>query len=201
MNQFNTLANTWDNNPSRIKYSEAIGDYISAHINKEQRLQALEVSSGAGSLSILLEKYFSRIDILDSSQRMIEETTRKLKESNIYHVTAVHGYVTTFNPKVHYNVLYSTMFLHHIFETDVVLNKFGNLLNTGGKLFISDLYTEDGRFHPNSSEGIYHHGFDPDILANMLKTIGFAINNIETIYNFDKHDHLYPMFLIEATKL
>ena len=201
MNQFNTLANTWDDNTNRINYSEAIGDYISAHINKEQRLQAIEVGAGTGTLSVLLEKHFSRIDLLDSAKAMIEETTKKLEKSNIYHLTPIHGYINTFKAKVEYDVVYSAMFLHHIIETDIVLSKLGNLLTKGGKLFLCDLYTEDGRFHPNTTEGVYHHGFDPDTIANMLKTIGFAINNIETIYNFDRHDRLYPMFLIEATKL
>ena len=200
MNRFNTLANVWDDNPCRIRYSEAIGDYINARINREQRLQALEVGSDTGTLSVYLNESFSRIDMLDSSQKLIDETTKKLEENHIYHLTPIRGKIQRFSSKAAYDVLYSVMFLHHIIDTDMVLGKFASFLNTGGKLFVCDLYIEDGRFHPGTTEGVYHHGFDPDKLANTLKTLGFAINNIETVYNFDRNDRLYPMFLIEATK-
>lgn len=201
MNQFNTLAQTWDDNPNRVKYSEAISTYIKARVNKEQRLQALEVGAGTGTLSVLLEKEFSRIDLLDNSSGMVEKIAGKLAERNLYHLTPLNESLLNYNPIKSYDVVYSAMFLHHVIDTDAVLKKLYDVMHTGSKLFLCDLYSEDGRFHPNTAEGVYHHGFDPDILANILKSMGFTINNIQTVFNFDKHDRLYPMFVIECTKV
>ncbi len=200
MNQFSTMAQTWDDNQDRLHYSEAIGVYIRSHCKKEQRLQALEIGTGAGTLSVLLADDFSRIDLLDGSASMMDQLTQLLAEKHLHHLSPIKEDFKDYNPLKVYDVVYSTMFLHHVKVVDDVLKKIYDMTQAGGKLFLCDLYQEDGRFHPGTSEGVYHHGFDPDILANSLKSLGFTINNIQTIYNFDKNDHLYPMFLIEAAK-
>jgi hypothetical protein len=61
------------------------------------------------------------------------------------------------------------------------------------------LYPESGDFHGKEIKGVHHLGFDPEILANMLKQNGFMINNIQTIFTFNKNDKNYPVFIIEAT--
>jgi len=200
MNSFNTLAKTWDENPNRSKYTEAVGAYIKSNTSKEQRLQALEIGAGTGTLSVMLSDDFSRIDLLDSSEGMINEMARKLEENNLFHLTPVAKSIQHYNPLKLYDVVYSAMFLHHVKEVEGALKKISDMTQAGGKLFMCDLYTEDGRFHPSTVEGVYHYGFDPDSLANYMKTLGYTINNIETVYNFEKHDRLYPMFVVEATK-
>lgn len=200
MNHFSTLAQKWDDNPNRIKYSEAISAYIRNHIDRDQRLTALEVGAGTGTLSIMLEKEFSRIDLLDNTGEMLDRVSEKLEEGGLYHLNPVHEAFENFNPINGYDIIYSAMFLHHIIDTDFILKHLYDVTNAEGKVFLCDLYSEDGRFHPDTIEGIYHHGFDPDLLANKMKNLGFVINNIQTVYNFDRNDRLYPMFVIEATK-
>lgn len=200
MKRFNTMAQTWDDNLDRLRYSEAIAAYIRSHSEKDQRLQALEIGAGQGTLSVLLADDFSRIDLLDHSAGSVEKLTRDLAEKHLYHLSPLKEDFKSYNPLKSYDVIYSAMFLHHVRKVDDVLKKIYDMTQTGGKLFLCDLYQEDGRFHPATSEGVYHHGFDPDQLANQLKSLGYTINNIQTVYNFDKHDRLYPMFLIEATK-
>lgn len=200
MNQLNIMAQTWDDNNDRLKYSEAISAYVRSHSDKDQRLQALEVGAGLGTLSVLLADDFSRIDLIDGSVDMVDQMTRKLAENHLYHLSPIKGNLLNYNPIKLYDVVYSAMFLHHARVVGDVLKKIYDMTQTGGKLFLCDLYQEDGRFHPNTSEGVYHHGFDPDKIANHLKSLGFTINNIQTVYNYEKHDRLYPMFLIEASK-
>ena len=200
MNHFSTLAQKWDDNPNRIRYSEAISAYIRKRIDRDQRLTALELGAGTGTLSIMLEKEFSRIDLLDGTLEMVDRMQTKLKEMGLYHLVPVHQSFEEFNPIKTYDVVYSAMFLHNIIDTEFVLKRLYDLTNGSGKVFLCDLYSEDGRFHPHTAEGVYHHGFDPDDLANRMKKIGFTINNIQTVYNFDKNDRLYPMFVIEGTK-
>lgn len=200
MDAFNTLAETWDENPNRLRYAQAISGYIKTKTVKKQRLEALEIGAGTGMLSLLLSDTFARIDMLDASEGMVAQMTHKLAAQNLYHLSPVASELQAYTPLKLYDAVYSTLFLHHVKVVPEALKKISDLTAAGGKLYLCDLYTEDGRFHPSTAEGVYHHGFDPDNVANDLKDLGYAINNIQTVYNFEKNDHFYPMFLIEATK-
>ncbi len=199
--RFNTLAKEWDKSPFRMDYSQAISQYVSQHLPQTNSLHAAEVGAGTGMLSVLLSECFDKIDLIDSSKGMIDEIEKKVADFGLEQLNPLHVALESYTPDRAYDVVYSAMFLHHVIETDLVIIKFADMQESGGKLFLCDLYSEDGRFHPSTVEGVYHHGFDPDILANKLKVAGYDINNIETVYNFTKNDRLYPMFIIECTKL
>ncbi len=201
MKLFDKKAPTWDDNPVRTKYSMAIANYIKEHTDEGTHQFALEVGAGTGTISFMLANTFNIIDMLDGSIGMIQQMEEKLVNHHHKNLRPIHMDYEDYIAKEHYDVLYSSMFLHHTKHIDHTLRKLSELVKVGGKVFLCDLYTEDGRFHSDSAEGVYHHGFDPDHVANILKTKGFTINNIETIFNFDKNDRLYPMFLVEATKI
>jgi hypothetical protein len=92
------------------------------------------------------------------------------------------------------------MALHHVEDTNSLLNSFAKHLHTGGKVAVADLDKEDGDFHPEGSEGIFHSGFDRDALQETLENSGF--NNIQffTIHTINKSSKQYPMFMVVATK-
>jgi len=52
------------------------------------------------------------------------------------------------------------MALHHIESTQALVQVFSDHLKPGGMVALADLDKEDGSFHPEGSEGIFHRGFE-----------------------------------------
>ena len=71
-----------------------------------------------------------------------------------------------------YDLIVSTMTLHHIREIDRLLNDFYSILKEGGVLCISDLDPEQGLFHQNAT-GVFHQGFDLGQLQEQFAAAGF----------------------------
>ena len=201
MNSFNTMAATWDDNPVRLGYAKAMADYMKKTCPEGRTaLKGLEIGAGTGTLSVLLRECFEKAELIDSSSGMTEKTNEKLEAMGINNLHARNVNIMAFETIGQYDILYSAMFLHHVRDVKEVLEKLYDMTAYGGKLYLSDLYLEDGRFHPDTMEGIYHHGFDPDALANDLKDLGYSINNIETIFTMEKNGKEYPLFILECTK-
>ena len=94
------------------------------------------------------------------------------------------------------------MTLHHIKNAKALLQRFTELLNPGGYLAIADLITEDGSFHKASTEGIWHQGFDPEELTNILENFAMEDVKSDIIHSIvrEENDKGYPVFLLTGRK-
>jgi ubiquinone/menaquinone biosynthesis C-methylase UbiE len=72
-----------------------------------------------------------------------------------------------------YDLVVSTMTLHHVREIPSLLKQFATVLKSGGHLCIADLDPDDGNFH-DDKEGVFHSGFDRNSLRNLLADAGFV---------------------------
>jgi ubiquinone/menaquinone biosynthesis C-methylase UbiE len=97
------------------------------------------------------------------------------------------------------------MTLHHIPDTQLILNQFYELLNPGGYLCVADLDKEDGSFHGQDVDDV-HKGFDRKELASLTEKLGFTNIDLSTAYKMEReiNDHgeskLFPIFLMVAQK-
>jgi hypothetical protein len=73
------------------------------------------------------------------------------------------------------------------------------MLKSGGFIAIADLDSEDGSFHSDDT-GVYHHGFDRDILKNIAKEAGFRDIQFETVSTIRKPHRDFTVFLMVARK-
>jgi ubiquinone/menaquinone biosynthesis C-methylase UbiE len=200
MNEFDSKAREWDNNPVHWERSKAVARYLMEMIPLNKEMKALEFGAGTGILSFLLHDHFSEITLMDSSQQMVKvihekvfkTRTKNLKpllfdlEHSDYHANK-------------FDVIYSQMVLHHVNDIKSIFNKFYSLLNTGGYLAIADLYTEDGSFHGQDVE--VHRGFDPDKLKEILKLIGYKNTEYKTCFEIKREPgEKFPVFLLLAKK-
>ena len=62
-----------------------------------------------------------------------------------------------------------------------------------------DLDKEDGSFHAEGTEGIFHFGFERNDLQGILEKYGFVDIRFETIHTIIKEEMYYPVFLVIAT--
>jgi tRNA (cmo5U34)-methyltransferase len=203
-NHFDTVARNWDDNQVHIKRTKAIAACLLQMVEINKDMKALEFGAGTGLLSFALKNHFAEIILMDSSAEMIKTTFEKIIYSGITKLIPVYLDLEKeeYNDK-NFDVIFTQMALHHVKNIDKLMTKFFNILNTGGKLAIADLYAEDGTFHDILFEG--HNGFDPDQLANKLKKKGFK--NIQHKKCFvikkemgNKTIKKFPVFLLTAEK-
>lgn len=198
MNQFNNKAQNWDNNSIHWERSEAIAKGLLDLIPVNKKMKALEYGAGTGILSFLLADNFSDITLMDNSEEMVKVMQNKVTESPSNNLKPLFwDLVQNDYDKSKFDCIYSQMVLHHIPDTENILNKWQKMLNPGGYLAIADLFSEDGSFHQMDKS--VHSGFDPKKLSLMLQSSGFNEVKYKTCYIMKRaNGRSYPLFLMVA---
>ncbi|MDD3268372.1 MAG: class I SAM-dependent methyltransferase [Syntrophomonadaceae bacterium] len=175
---FDKDAATWDEVPGRIKMANNIANSIIDTIALNPNMKVLDFGCGTGTLALRLQPLVGSITAVDSSMGMLETLNQKIKSQNISNVTTKHLDIEQGDVlEGCYDLLVSSMTLHHVREPRLLIEQFHNIVSPHGYLCIADLDPDHGLFHGNSNEGVFHFGFDREAMRRMLKEIGF--NNIE----------------------
>jgi ubiquinone/menaquinone biosynthesis C-methylase UbiE len=103
-----------------------------------------------------------------------------------------------------FDLIISSMTLHHVHDVKALLSKFVRLLNPMGWLALADLESEDGSFHDNPA-GVHHHGFDKNFLQDEFIANGLIDVKIATAASVIKPArdgivHDYPVILAVGRK-
>lgn len=200
---FDGKARAWDANPVFRERAERIARAIRARVPLNRDMTALDYGSGTGLLSFPLRDALGRITLMDSSAGMLAVAREKIAAQGLTHMTVRQVDLTADPPAdERYDLIYTSMTLHHIPDTDHILRVFHGLLNPGGWLAIADLDREDGSFHGPEVE--VHHGFDRAQLAARATAAGFGEVAFETVFAIDKATEAgarsYPVFLMTARR-
>lgn len=140
-----------------------------------------------------------KIAAIDLSPGMIEQLQQRIAEAGLENITARCLDIFTDPPDEQYDLIFSAMAMHHVPDTDALLNCFAELLVPGGWIALADLDSEDGTFH-DGSEGFVHHGFDRDELMQKLRDRRLVETASVTAHIMQKPSGSYPVFLITARK-
>ena len=106
-------------------------------------------------------------------------------------------------PVERFDLIFSSMALHHIEDVDGLTARFHSLLNPGGIVALADLDSEAGGFHGDFPD-VFHLGFDRKELRSLLEKNGFANVSATTAYVLKKESALtgnqaeFPVFLMTA---
>jgi tRNA (cmo5U34)-methyltransferase len=173
INDFDSRAAEWDNNPMHWDRSEAIAKGILNLIPIKKEMTALEFGAGSGILSFMLKNYFREITMFDNSTEMIRVINGKIEKTKAENLKALNIDLehSDFNGGG-FDLIFTQMVLHHVGDVDIIIKKFYNLLNPGGYIAIADLYAEDGSFHGEGFVG--RRGFDIVKLSAQLSKVGFS---------------------------
>jgi ubiquinone/menaquinone biosynthesis C-methylase UbiE len=198
---FDERAPDWDT-PRRIARAEEAARTIEAAIDIPPGSRAIEVGAGTGLLGLALRRHFRTLVLADTSEGMIGEAMRKIHEGAIDGVTAVHfDLASDASPAGGpFDLVISLLLLHHVKDTHAALAGMLRLLAPGGQVAAIDLDTEDGSFHSADAEGVHHHGFDREWLADLARRVGFEDVRIGNGHPIDEDERTYPMFLLTARK-
>jgi 2-polyprenyl-3-methyl-5-hydroxy-6-metoxy-1,4-benzoquinol methylase len=195
---YDEKAKEWDANDLPRQLSAAIGSSILENISFHDEMDVLDFGAGTGLISAHVAPLVNRIIALDISAAMLEQLVAK---------PALRGKVEALcqniidNPiAAKFDLIMSAMAMHHVEDTDKLIQRFAEHLKPGAKVALADLDKEDGSFHPEDAKGVYHSGFDRDAFQNLLAKHGFEDIRFVTAHTVNKEEKRYPIFLAIATK-
>lgn len=198
-NSFDARAQTWDEDPRRVRLAANIFAALSQQIPLRPDMSVLDYGCGTGLLTLALAPRVRHIVGVDSSPGMLDVLAQKANAANLNHVqTLCADFANGPAPSGSHDLVASVMTLHHVVETETLLRHFFALLAPGGHLALADLDTEDGSFHGHNN-GIHHLGFNRETLALQLATCGFEDIRFSTAAHIVKSRD-YTVFLATAQK-
>jgi len=181
---FDGKAINWDNK-KRESRAKVIAEEISKVTQIKKQYNALEFGCGTGLVSFNLYDKFENITLVDTSKGMIDMLKLKIDKYKINNMKACQIDINKEQmlPENHYDIIYTSMALHHIIDTETALKNLHRLLKKNGCLCIVDLDEDDGDFHREEKDFNGHDGFNQNVLNSLLLKIGFKEIESNTFYN------------------
>lgn len=198
---FDAEAATWDDDPAHEKRQVAVALAIEEAVDLNPKMSAVDVGGGTGRLSILLADRVGSAVVTDPSGGMVQVARERIEAARLSdRLRAVQADLTTDRLDGSYDVVWSSMALHHVHDLDALLRSVAALLVDGGRLAIADLDEDPGGdFHADKVDFDGHHGFDRDRLAEQLADAGFANIGFVDATTILKGDREFGVFLCTAT--
>jgi 2-polyprenyl-3-methyl-5-hydroxy-6-metoxy-1,4-benzoquinol methylase len=206
--RFDRKAAEWDENPRRTALAECVAKAIIETAGPVATMRAMEFGCGTGLLTLALAPHLGRFTAIDTSEEMLGVLNKKIETLGIRTVATrcadllqvEEGMLWTEKP----DFICSSMTLHHIADTQALLDRLNGLLRKGGTIAIADLDLEDGFFHDDETEEV-HPGFERSLLQAMLEKAGFERVSFITACEISKTNRAgevktYPIFLATAVK-
>lgn len=195
---FNEKAKDWDASEMKRLISSAVGSSILKHIPLHNKMDVMDFGAGTGLISSQVVPFVNKVLAVDISKAMLEKLISKPELQG--KVKAVCQDITDKPIDAKFDLIMSAMAIHHVEDTLKLINTFYEHLKPGAQIALADLDKEDGSFHPEGSEGVFHSGFERDELKQLLENNGF--NNVQffTVHIINKQEKQYPVFLVVATK-
>ncbi len=195
---FEEKAKDWDGNDMVLQLSRGIGSAILDNVDFQSDMQVMDFGAGTGLITSHVLPHVKHIVAVDISAAMLD----KLMAKSDFHgkVETVCQDITREPLAQTFDVIVSAMAMHHVEDTDHLVKTLASHLKPGGKVALADLDSEDGHFHPEDVEGVFHHGFDREQLQQVLQKHGFANIRFVTAHTVEKEGRQYPVFLVTAEK-
>lgn len=199
---FDAEAATWDDDPGHEERQVAVAQAIAEVLDLNPRMSVLDVGGGTGRLSILLADRIGSAVVSDPSAGMVQVARQRIEEAGLSdRLSAVQADLATHRLGGSYDVVWSSMALHHVQDLDGLLRSVAEVIVDGGRLAIADLDQDpDGAFHADRADFDGHHGFDRERLTEQLTRAGFANVSFVDATTILKGEREFGVFLCTATK-
>jgi ubiquinone/menaquinone biosynthesis C-methylase UbiE len=202
---FDARAAAWDEDPFKVKLANDVSDAIIREITLTQEMNVLDYGCGSGLVTLRLQPFVKSITGMDSSGGMLEALRSKVEKQNLQNVHTRFMDLEKFTEvNDMFDLIVSSMTLHHIKEPDRLLKRFYDILLPGGRLGIADLDREDGAFHKDNT-GVIHFGFERAQLKELLMNAGFgSVRDVTAakVIKADKENNRreFSVFLMTAAR-
>lgn len=170
---FNAGAAKWDENPGRVKLAGEVAEAIIREVAPNRSMKAADFGCGTGLVSLRLQPLVASITGFDSSPGMLAILKAKIAEGKLPNIDTQLIDVEkgeTLTGK--YDLITSSMTLHHIREPRALIRQLYAALAPGGILALADLDPDGGLFHDDNT-GVFHFGFERAAMRAMFAEAGF----------------------------
>lgn len=199
--RFARMAAEWDTSPGRVAVARAVAEAIRKSVPLRTDTKAMDFGAGTGLVTLALLPDVASVTAVDTSGEMLRVLDEKLKALRIGNVNTLLCEIgKTALPVAEFDLIVSSMVLHHIPDVPQTLGRLRPCLRPGGWIALADLDSEDGTFHADST-GVFHHGLDRGEVCRWLQDAGFvdiAAREAHRIVrpSADGQIHEYPVFLV-----
>lgn len=204
---FDRNAAVWDEKPGRLKLVETIAEAICRTARPTPEMDLFDYGCGTGLLSLLLVPQVRSVVGADTSSGMLEQFQKKIDRHRLENVRLLQlDLGKEPPPEERFDLITTSMTLHHVEDLDAVLRAFAAMLRPGGTMCLVDLDTEPGNFHRNAEEAcVFHYGFDREELQNKLVSLGLTEVDADTAMVMpreleDGSSADFPIFIITARR-
>lgn len=195
---FNEKSSEWDTNEMVKNLSAAIGASIVENIPLNDQMEVMDFGAGTGLISSRVAPHVKKIVALDTSEGMLDKLVAKAEFNG--KVEAICHNIIDCPIDYRFDLIMSAMAMHHVEDTDKLIQRFAEHLKPGAMVALADLDKEDGSFHPEEAQGVYHSGFEREALQSILEKHGFSNVRFVTAHTVNKEEKQYPIFLAIAKK-
>jgi 2-polyprenyl-3-methyl-5-hydroxy-6-metoxy-1,4-benzoquinol methylase len=197
---FNAVAATWDEKPRRVKLAAAVADAIRTHVGIPPGCRAMEFGCGTGMVTFNLIDALEEVVAVDRAVEMLEVVERKAADLGAREVrTRLVGDDLALLGRGEFDLIYSSMVLHHLPQIEPVLEHLVAALRPGGILALADLENDDGTFH-DKPEGVIQSGIRSEALQQTLERLGLEHTDSIIAHTIVKQRPQgkvgYPVFLV-----
>lgn len=200
---FDGIAQDYDDQ-DKVERARQIADALRAAVPLTGRERVLEYGAGTGLVAQALQAAVGRLTLVDTSSGMRQVAERKVADGALPGSTRVWDLDLTdpdvVLPDETFDLVVSSLVLHHIPDLTPVLAGLHRLLAPGGHLAVADLDSDDGRFHAHLHDFDGHDGFDRHGLAGQLQAAGFSDVTVDDCATVVKHGEVFPVFLALARR-
>jgi len=198
-NLFDEKAKDWDANDMATALSAAVGSTLVKAVELGSHMRVMDFGAGTGLVSSHVAPAVKTVVAVDISAAMLEKLAAKDELQG--KVEVVCQDITKQPLDQTFDLIVSAMALHHVEDTDALLQTFAAHLEPGKHVALADLDKEDGSFHPEGTAGVFHSGFERGELQAKLEANGFGDVKFVTAHVVAKPGGDYPVFLVTAQKL
>lgn len=203
--RFNAIAGTFDDNPTRVALASGVASAIVEAVPLAGTKKAMELGCGTGLVTVLLAPSLRHVLAVDGSAKMLDVLRRKASDSGIHNIEPLEMDLAQHMPVGPFDLVYSSMTLHHIDDVATLFRRVYERLAPGGRVAFADLALEDGTFHADGVPGVMHHGFEAATLFDWLNAAGFIDVQARTAHvvrkpRADGSMREYPVLLVTAQR-
>ena len=187
----------WDTREVVQTLSSAVGSAILKNVPLDEQMHVMDFGAGTGLISSQIVPFVKMIVAADTSESMLNKLVKKPELEHKVKIVCKNILDELLTEK--FDLIVSAMAMHHVEDTEKLFQRFAQQLNPGGMIALADLEKEDGSFHEEGTEGIFHCGFERNDLQSILEKYRFEDISFETVHTINKEERYYHMFLLIAT--
>jgi 2-polyprenyl-3-methyl-5-hydroxy-6-metoxy-1,4-benzoquinol methylase len=171
---FDKVADSWDEDPAKVRLANDIADSIIRQVILTSGMDVLDFGCGTGLLTLRLQPFVHSITGVDSSAGMVNVIKSKIEKLKLANVAVkLVDLEKGDDLQGQYQLVTSAMTLHHVTQVAPLINRFYQMILPNGCLCVADLDLDHGQFHGDNT-GVFHHGFNREVLRNILGVAGFV---------------------------